>query len=144
MVPFSSCSSLVVYRKHHLLCVLTSYPAFWLIFPLSSSYLLQNLTDGSAFPGKSFNSGCGEQGTENNLWSLHWRTSSSRPDWLTEGWRQEPESLVNRASTSPCPAGGIFSSSSCGFHAHLHALISSFKDHSSWVRSVLMASFCLS
>jgi hypothetical protein len=65
MVPFSSCSSLVVYRKHHLLCVLTSYPAFWLIFPLSSSYLLQNLTDGSAFPGKSFNRGCAKHGMEN-------------------------------------------------------------------------------
>jgi hypothetical protein len=27
--------------------------------------LLQDLIDGSAFPGKSFNSGCGEQGMEN-------------------------------------------------------------------------------
>ena len=90
-------------------------------FPLSSSYLLQDLIDGSAFPGKSFNSGCGEQGTENNLWSLHWRTSSSRPDWLTEGWRQEPKSLCTEVvplfvqevaytptegrylCTSPCP-----------------------------------------
>ena len=99
---------------------------FGWLFPLSSSYLLQDLINGSAFPGKSFNSGCGEQGVENTPVIQHWRTSSSRPDWLTEGWRQEHESLVDRANTSPCPAGGIFSSSSGGFHAHLHALISSY------------------